>query len=137
MAYTPPTVQSFLARYVEFTPVDPAYLQAVLDECVAQVEDNWVEDDRARAQELLTAHTLKMEGQPAASAGGGVAAGGTGRGDVTSITVGRVSVDFGAVGGAENANAVGAYDDAYYLRSVYGQRFLALMRSNFFPIAAV
>ena len=86
---------------------------------------------------LLTAHSLKMEGQPAAGTGGGGAAGAANRGDVKSISVGRVTVAFGTANGSDAANMGGAYEEAYYLRTVYGQRFLALMRLNFLPVAAV
>jgi hypothetical protein len=129
MAYTAPTATSFKARYPEFTPVSDDLITLVLDEAIAQVGDTWLERDRARAQMLLTAHMLTMEGEPArTNTGNGVGSSGA----VKRRKVGDVETEFAGFGtGADGSAATG------YASTVYGQEFAALMRKNFPAIAAV
>lgn len=64
MPYTEPTVTTFKARYPEFSAVQNELVILVLNEAIVTVGDGWHEDDLAKAQSLLAAHSLVMEGEP-------------------------------------------------------------------------
>lgn len=123
MAYTPPTPASFKARYPEFAPVSDVLIQLVLQEAFDEVGDTWLERDRARAQMLLTAHKLTMEGEPGRSVSG---QGSAGTGTVRRRKVGDVEVEFATPG-----SGVGGFAATGYTATVYGQEFLALLKKNF------
>lgn len=128
MAYIEPTPTTFKARFPEFVSVSDALVQLVLTDAIAQVGDTWVERDRARAQMLLAAHILTMEGEPGRTASGQGAAG---TGMVRRRKVGDVETEF-AIPGA----TVGGFAATGYAATIYGQQFAALMRMNFAgPIA--
>ncbi|MDO9417030.1 DUF4054 domain-containing protein [Pararhizobium sp.] len=130
MAYVPPTASTFKARYPEFVTVSDVLVTLVLADAIAQVGETWLERDRARAQMLLTAHMLSMEGEPGRSATGN----GVGNsGPVKRRKVGDVETEFAGAGGAAGG-ASGL--DGLYGSTEYGKQFLALLRMNFAgPIA--
>jgi hypothetical protein len=129
MAYVAPTPTTFKARYPEFAPVSNDLITLVLAEAVDQVGDTWLERDRARAQMLLAAHTLTMEGEPGRTASGsGIAA----TGAVKRRKVGDVEVEFAGFSGGS-----GAGSGSGYAATSYGQEFMALMRKNFPTALAV
>ncbi|NTS31270.1 DUF4054 domain-containing protein [Phyllobacterium sp. BT25] len=123
------SAEMFKARYPEFAPVSDALISLVLGESSSVIGDGWLQRDRAQAQMLLAAHKLAMEGEPQRSKGGGVG-GGTISGAVKRMKVGDVEVEYAGVGGA--AGITGGYAS-----SVYGQRYLALMRLSFGGVVAV
>lgn len=132
MVYEAPTVASFKARYPEFEPVDAGLLQLVLGDAIAQVGDTWLEMDRARAQMLLTAHFLTIEGEPARSqaiASGGASGGYSG--PITKRSVGDVSTEYGAAANEAASSGGMAASTAGYETTRYGRLFLDLMRKNF------
>jgi len=67
MPYVQPTVSIFKIRYPEFEVVNNELVELVLAESILAVGECWLEKDRAKAQMLLSAHTLAMEGEPARS----------------------------------------------------------------------
>jgi len=126
MSYTAPTTATFKARYPEFANVADSTLGLILGESIAVVGETWLERDRAKAQTLLCAHTLTMEGEPDRSNADstGVSAQ---IGAVTSVDIGgavKLSFSDRAVSGASG-------EAAEYNRTQYGARFLALMSRNF------
>jgi len=123
MAYTQPTAATFKARYPEFVPVSDALVTLVLQEAIDQVGDTWLERDRARAQMLLAAHNLTMEGEPGRSVSG---QGSAGTGTVRRRKVGDVEVEFATPG-----SNVGGFAATGYGATTYGQQFLALLKLNF------
>lgn len=123
MAYVEPTATTFKARYPEFADVANALITLVIAESVDQVGDTWLERDRARAQMLLTAHTLTMEGEPGRSSTGQGAAG---TGQVVQDSVGDVSTTYGKA-----SITTASFGQASYASTEYGQQFLLLMRKNF------
>lgn len=129
MAYVAPTATTFKARYPEFAPVSDALVGMILDEAIVQVGDTWLERDRARAQMLLAAHMLTVEGEPGRTTTGQSSAG---TGIMTSRSVGDVSVSFAAPGASLAGSLAGAYSG-----SSYGIQFATLMRQNFPAVAAV
>ncbi|TLX12143.1 DUF4054 domain-containing protein [Rhizobium sp. MHM7A] len=130
MPYVAPTPATFKARYPEFAAVSDALVQLVLNDAIDQVGDTWLERDRARAQMLLAAHILTMEGEPGRTATGN---GTSGVGMVKRRKVGDVETEFAGTGSA----AGGSGSMAWYALSGYGQQYLLLLRQNFPPIAAV
>ncbi|MGV4796133.1 DUF4054 domain-containing protein [Rhizobium sp. F40D2] len=129
MAYQTPTPTTFKARYPEFTTVSDTLIQLVLDEAISDVGDTWEEKDRARAQMLLAAHKLTMEGEPGRTATGQSSAG---TGFVKRRKVGDVETEFATPGGSSGSGAASGYG-----ATIYGQEFLALLRKNFPAVAAV
>jgi hypothetical protein len=130
MAYVAPTPTTFKARYPEFTAVSDVLVQLVLDEAIAQVGDTWLERDRARAQMLLAAHMLTMEGEPArTNTGSGVGLSGA----VKRRKVGDVETEFAGLGGGGSGGSVATG----YAATIYGQQYLTLLRQNFPAIAVV
>lgn len=129
MAYVEPTPTTFKARYPEFSAVDDALITLVIAEAVDQVGETWLERDRARAQMLLVAHTLTMEGEPGRSSTGQGAAG---TGLIKRDKVGDVETEF-----AGAAASGGSADAAGYSLTTYGREFLLLMRKNFAGPVAV
>lgn len=129
MAYTAPDAGTFKARYPEFAPVSDTLINLVLAESFDEVGDTWLERDRARAQMLLTAHKLTMEGEPGrTTTGEGIAA----TGPIKRDKVGDVETEFMGVTSSDNAGSSLGYGLTHY-----GREFAALMRKNFPAIAAV
>lgn len=130
MAYVQPTPATFKARYPEFAPVSDTLIQLMINDAVSEVGDTWVEKDRARAQMLLVAHWLTMEGEPGRTETGN---GSAGTGPIKRDKVGDVETEFATPGAsASQGRALGNY-----MMTVYGQEYLALMRRNFPAVAVV
>jgi hypothetical protein len=131
MAYQTPTPATFKLRYPEFAAVSDALVQLVLDDAIADVGETWVEKDRARAQMLLTAHILTMEGEPGRTEDG--ASGATaGTGIVKRDKVGDVETEFATPSASGAGGSLSAYASTFY-----GQQYLELLRRNFPAIAVV
>lgn len=129
MAYIEPTAATFKARYPEFTPVSDVLIGLVLQEAVGEVGITWLERDRARAQMLLTAHRLTLEGEPDRTATGvGIAATGV----IKRDKVGDVETEWAGVSGSGSGSSSSGYGS-----TTYGQEFAALMARNFPAIAVV
>lgn len=130
MAYTPPTLADFRTRFPVFASVPDPTVQAVLNEAIASVGETWVEKDRFPATLYLAAHLLASEGFGGASAGGGGAAV---TGAVKRRKVGDVETEYSGI--ARAASGTGALA-SYYL-TIYGQRYVALLRMNFPAVMVV
>ena len=129
MSYVAPNVLTFKTRYPEFDSVDSGLVTLVLDEAISEVGENWLEKDRARAQMLLTAHILILEGEPERSVTGKV---GAKDGDVIQRSVGPVYEMYSARSNGSNdtpTKFVGKLTKEF-LRTSYGVDFLKLMRRN-------
>mgnify|MGYP000574941932 CR=1 FL=1 len=132
MSYTPPTVTTFKARYPEFSVVQNELVKLVLDEAIAAVGDCWLEKDRAKAQSLLAAHTLVMEGEPQRStqlANGG-AVNSAALGSILELQDRDVKVKFADKSKDISENS-GLGDIAKdYMQSPYGKEYYLLMGRN-------
>lgn len=139
MAYVVPTPADLVLRFPEFDPVDVGRIQIFLDDAILEVGESWLESDRARAQILLACHRLALAGEPARSISGssGAVAAAT-AGDVESITVGRVTVDFASRSAAAGGN-ISAADPVLreYLRTTYGVQYWEILTKNFYPVMAI
>lgn len=129
MPYVAPTATTFKARFPEFCDVSNGLIDLVLAEAIAQVGDTWLERDRARAQMLLAAHTLTLEGEPDRTTSGASSAG---TGTLKRRKVGDVEVEFTGVGGG-----AGASGGSGFASTTYGVEYMRLMRVNFPAALAV
>ena len=129
MPYVQPTAATFKARFSEFAPVSDDLIALVLDDAIGQVGDTWLERDRAKAQMLLAAHTLTLEGEPARTTTG-VSSASTGT--VKRRKVGDVEVEFATPG----ASTGGSGGNGFASTS-YGAEYMRLMRLNFPAAIAV
>lgn len=129
MPYVQPTPATFKARYPEFAPVSDALIQLMLNEAFDEVGDTWLERDRARAQMLLVAHRLTLEGEPDRTTSG---SGSAGIGAIKRDKVGDSETEFFGVSGSDGSGS--AYG---YSLTAYGREFLALLRKNFPAVAVV
>lgn len=130
MAYTVPTSATLKARYPEFKDVPEALIDLFLAEAVSDVGDTWLEKDRARAQLLLTAHKLTIEGEPERSLTG---VGSAGTGQIKRDKVGDAETEFSGSGAGVVASAqtLGLSDTAY------GMEFMRIQRKNFPAVGVV
>lgn len=131
MAYEVPTPTTFKARFPEFTAVSDALVQLVLNDAIDQVGDTWLERDRARAQMLLAAHILTMEGEPGRTENGSSGAT-AGTGIIKRDKVGDVETEFATPSSSGSGSALSAYGLTFY-----GQQYLELLRKNFPAVAVV
>lgn len=124
MAWTPPTLADFRTRFPAFKDVPDATVQAVLNEAIAVVStSDFIERDKTPATLYLTAHLLAVEGWLSGGAGGGGAAV---TGTVKRRKVGDVEVEFAGVSGGSGGSGL----LAQYNGTIWGQRYVALMRLN-------
>lgn len=122
MAYVPPTVDTFRIRYPEFAGVSGDLISLVLNEAIEEVGDTWIERDRAKAQMLLCAHKLSLEGEPARSTSGkGTAT----TGAIKRRKVGDVETEYAGVSGT----ATGV--PSAYSGTSYGVQYWNLLKLNF------
>ncbi|TBZ81415.1 DUF4054 domain-containing protein [Rhizobium leguminosarum] len=132
MAYQVPTPATFKARYPEFAAVSDVLVQLVLDDAIGDAGDTSVEKDRARAQMLLAAHILTMEGEPGRTENGSSGAT-AGTGIIKRDKVGDVETEFAT---PASSGPGGSTLSAYSL-TFYGQQYLELLRKNFPAVAVV
>lgn len=131
MAYEVPTPVTFKARFPEFGVVSDTLVQLVLNDAISDVGDTWLEKDRARAQMLLAAHILTMEGEPGRTENG--ASGATaGTGIIKRDKVGDVETEFATPTSSGSGGALSVYGLTFY-----GQQYLELRRKNFPAVAVV
>lgn len=126
--YVEPTAEDLKVRFPEFAPVSDTLVALILAEAIPMVGPSWIERDRRPAQLYLAAHLLAMEGEPGrTTTGNGVAV----SGPVKRRKVGDVETEFtGAASSAGGSTPI-------YAQTLYGQRYLNLLRLNFPPVAVV
>lgn len=132
MAYVQPAPAAFKARFPNFSEVDNAYIQLLLDDAVPRFGEGWYERDRALAQMLWVAHVLASEGLGDGAGGG--SGGGATTGTVKRRKVGDVEVEFAGLSASTSGG--GALGD-YLSGTMYGRQLLLLMRLNFPAITVV
>lgn len=124
MAWVPPTLADFRNRFPAFVNVPDATVQTVLDESIANVGGTFIERDRTPAILYLTAHLLATDGWLSGTGAGGGGAAVTGA--IKKRKVGDVEVEFAGVGSGGNDGSI----IGQYISTVWGQRYLALLRLN-------
>ena len=142
----PPTVDDFLKRFPGFNGFPTETIDLVLEEAIHDVGSTWVDRDRFHAMLYLTAHLLwtQEQGVIDPNAGNDTSGGGSTStvmgGELKRRKVGDVEVEW-AVGSTTTSssgsgNPGGGAVTAAYWESVYGRRYLELMRRSF-PAARV
>jgi hypothetical protein len=144
-------VDDFRQRFPGFSGFPDDTVQMVLDEAILEVTDAWVGRDRFNATLYLTAHLLWTQQQgvidPNGSNGDGSGEGGSIStvvgGQLKRRKVGDVEVEWSvdsstaaSGGGGSGVTGEGAFITAAYYESIYGKRYLELMRKSF-PAARV
>jgi hypothetical protein len=131
MSYVQPTTETFKVRFPEFSSVGGALIDLVIDEAVSVVGDTWLEKDRARAQMLLVAHNLSMEGEPQRSAStlSGETPDNPQQGAISSIKVGDVDISYSNRPSQSNPGTGVIANEL--LKTSYGVRYLEIMKLNF------
>jgi hypothetical protein len=127
--YTTPTYEEFITRFPIFEDKEKPTVEALLAEAATQIDNSWVETDYQSAIMYLTAHLLATDNS---GEGEEVEIGGANNGVIASESFGPMSVGY-ATGGA--SGSLSSSDQ--YGSTVYGRRFLALLRKNKPAIVAV
>jgi len=127
MAFSPPELVDFFARYPEFRDFDENWVQVVLDEAISLVGEGWIERYRRPAILALTAHLLLTQ-QVSAPVTSDVS-GGTTTGPIQSETVGPLTIQYkraaGNAGGGSVQNQVLATLDSTAYGVMY-QQYMSL-----------
>jgi hypothetical protein len=124
MPYTVPTVDQFQTRFPIFADADTELVQMILDEAAGSVDKSWIERDYQPAIMYLAAHLLATDNS---EEGDSVNIGGANAGAIASETFGAISVSY--QNSASNVAGSSSLTDLYG-GTVYGRRFLALLRRN-------
>ena len=135
MPYTVPSALDLKARYPEFAPVDNALIGAVISEAAAQVSTRWLERDYVPAIINLAAHMLASEGEPSRTRNDGVVV--AERGPVKSETVGDVTITYASTDDSASQSASSGVAPNQLADTVYGKRYLMLLRKNFAGVVVV
>lgn len=110
-----PDPVSMKTRYPELTTVADASLAFAIEEAALFVDDTWMERDRIPAISALAAHFMAVAG---------ASAGVDGR-EVTSETIGPISVTYAQVAAAAASPA-----GSNYAGTAYGKQYKVLLRRN-------
>ena len=113
MPYTTPWASDLKTRYPAFDAVADATIEAAITDAGRRVDTSWLEDDYQPAIMALAAHIMTTEGL-----GSSISAQLAG---LKSLRVGPLSLER-ELSGSLNAGSLGS--------TVYGQRFLELLRLN-------
>lgn len=135
MTYVAPVAATVKARYPEFMSVADALVTLVLAEAITDVDERWIEADRARAQMALCAHYLAVEGEPGRSSA--IASGNAHDpliGPIRSDKVGDVATEYLGHGSGNSSGGITKED---YHRTPYGSQFLKLRARSFPAVVAV
>lgn len=129
MPYTLPTAAQFKARFPAFADdYQDSYVDLVLLEASASVDQSWVEADYQPAIMYLAAHLIATDASGASSEGGEIDEGGEG---IASESFGPLSVSYFREGSSASKSTSG------YEATEYGRRFLALLKRNKPAIVAI
>jgi len=124
MSYTVPSAAEFKERHPAFASVADATVNAMLAEASRSVSTCWSADDYADAIMYLAAHLIAEE-----QSGGGITAASK-QGAIRRVKADTVEIEYA---GRMSWGQL----DAIYGSTVYGRRFVALMRRNSPGVAVV
>lgn len=121
MPYVVPTAADFKTRFPIFTDKTDPQIEALIVEAHQMVDESWEEGDFAPAILYLTAHLIAMDNSQADET---VEIGGA-AGAIASESFGGMSISY-----ERSANAGRLQASEEYGQTVYGRRFLSLLRRN-------
>jgi len=134
MALTAPTNADFKARYPAFASAGDALINAVLEEAVAQVDENWLAQDIAPAIMAYAAHLMTVEGHGSnITMPNGLTVATSG--PIDAIQIGDVRTTFAS--GIARAKVMMKADDTGLSETPFGRRFLELRRRNASPVMVI
>lgn len=125
MAHDLPTAEQFKARHPKFASVADDTVSAMLLEASRSVRQCWPAADYADGVMYLAAHMIAEE-----NSGGGVSAASK------SGAIKRVKADTVEIEYSDRKASAGALDAAYG-STIYGQRYLKLLRRNTLRVLVV
>ena len=114
MPYSVPTATDLKARFPIFATVADATVTACIADASRFVDTSWLEADYQPAIMFLAAHYLVTEGATGANPAAA--------GPITGERLGDASVNYAAPSASAQVSD--------YANTVYGKRFLALLRVN-------
>ena len=127
MPYVVPTPSDLTARFPAFAGVPAPTIAGAISEAQARVEQSWLPEDFAIAIMLLAAHTLTLDGFGTGAEAAAAAAGALG---FQSMRSGGLSLE-------RRQSPSHTQGASMLAETSYGRRFLALLRVNQPPVAAV
>lgn len=127
MPYIVPTAADLVARFPGFAAVPAPTIAGAIAEAQSRVDQTWLPNDFGIALMLLAAHTMTLDGLGTGAEAAAAAAGALG---FQSMRSGSLSLDRGQGSGASQ-------DSSMLQQTTYGRRFLALLKVNQPPVAAV
>lgn len=136
MAYVDPTAAEIKTRFPEFAAVDDALISLAIAETASFVDTSWIEADYKPAKMHLAAHLLFIGGALNADVEGGAVPNST-TGEVQSVKVGDVSVNFASGTSSSSVGGTLGSDLLALGSTTYGLWFLALRKRNFPAVAVV
>lgn len=122
MSYVAPSALNMKLRFSEFASVDDFLLEFAIEEARMSVGDNW-EWGQAIAVMYLAAHMLSVSQATGDSNGR----------EVVQETIGRLSVTYKSQTGSAISPSI--IDD--YMRTSYGQKYLAMIKKQFPAVAVI
>lgn len=120
MAYVEPTSADLIARHPEFSAVATSRIDIFLDAAIVEIDDTWLDLDRAIAQIELACHQMVMAGEPAISGGSSAKTG-----PVERKKVGDVEIQYGKWGSGGSSG----YSTNFY-STPYGVEYFRLLNRN-------
>lgn len=131
MAYVVPTIAQFKAKFPSFAAVADDVVQGALDEALTNVYESWIESDYAMAIMLYMAHVLTLSGY---GTGAESQMASEGLLSFTQVRSGTFSFSRGA---STSSGGSPGDDDDWYNLTIYGRRFLLLLKRSFPAIRVV
>jgi hypothetical protein len=123
MPYVDPDLAMFRARFPVFADSPDAQITLILAEAVSKVDQTWREADYQPAILYLAAHLLATDDSQVDDL---VVVGDTGSANIASESFGGMSVSYAK----NSATSLNAFVNEFST-TVYGKRFLTLVRANF------
>ncbi len=131
-----PTASELKVRFPEFATVADARVTLFIEDATRSVDDLWIESDQSPAIMSLACHLMSLEGEPSASSGSGEDSDPSktnfkdGR-FLKSRQVGDTKNEWAESAASMAAGSMSATaSEASYRSTVYGARFLKLMKLN-------
>lgn len=127
-----PDADDFLARFPEFSEADEDKITLAIIDAGNEVDSNiWMSKDYASGVLFLAAHFMTMDATQAEliEDGGGTGSSG-GSGEISSKSIGRFSIDYDTGSESSSSNSDSKTDPLDLFETIYGRRYLNLLRRN-------
>lgn len=113
------TASTLKARFPAFESAEDSQVAACIADAVRRIQDGWREADREEATKLLAAHFLVEEG----AVGGGTSS-------VSSGQIKRRKIGDAETEWFQDVQSEGQSSDGGLSQTIYGKRYLDLVRVN-------